>query len=204
MNKEEQNYDAEELQAQDALAALEARKKEQVRKKKARRIRQIIIAIIIILLMLILAYCGYEKFRPRSRWELDQSALEGFLPGKSDEEIQAELNRIIDESRFNVTINTLITVEDGEADVRIENVPANNYYMQVDLYVYPEQNNTENTQLLYQSGVIQQGHYIEKAKVKTSLPAGYYDAVAVFHALYPDETMDEVGSTSMNAVVQVK
>lgn len=175
------------------------------KKKKARRIRGIIIALIILLLLgLAAACCGYEMLRPKSRQEIDKNALEGFLPGKSEEEIQAELNRIIDESRFNITINTMITYENKEADVRIENVPANHYYMQVDLYIYPDENSTDNPQLFYKSGIIPQGRYIEKAEASTDLPQGYYNGLAVFHAIYPDKTMEEVGSTSMNVVILVK
>lgn len=204
MTNEENYTEAIEEATKEALEAFEAKKQEEARKKRARRIRQVIIAIIILLLLLLLGYCGYEKFRPRSRYEMDMNALEGFLPGKTDEEIQAELNRIIDESRFNVSVNTLITYENKEADVRIENVPANHYYMQVDIFLYPEEDNTDNAELFYQSGVIAQGKYIEKAPAQTSVGEGYYNGLAVFHALYPDETMEEVGSTSMNVVIQVK
>lgn len=201
----EENYAAAiEESTQEALEAFEAKKQEEARRKRARRIRRAVIAIIILILLLLLGYYGYEKLRPRSRYEMDMNALEGFLPGKSDEEIQAELNRIIDESRFNVTINTLITYENKEADVRIENVPANHYYMQVDIFLYPDEDSTDNAELFYQSGVIAQGKFIEKAPAKTSVGEGYYNGLAVFHALYPDDTMEEVGSTSMNVVIQVK
>lgn len=202
MNNLEDLYKAAGSEAADVVSALETKKK--AARKRAGRIRKIIIAIIVLILILLLAYCGYEQLRPKSRHELDRNALEGFLPGKTEEEIQAELDRIIDESRFNVTINSLITLRDGKADVRIENVPANNYYMQVDLYVYPETGSTDNPQMIYQSGVIQQGHYIETADAETDLPEGYYDGLAVFHALYPDETMEEIGQTSMNVVIHIE
>ena len=166
-----------------------------------------ILIIILLLLLAGLAYFGYERFHHRSRYEMDMNALEGFLPGRSEEEIQDELNRIIDESRFAAAINTQITYEDGKADVRIENVPANNYWMQVDIWLYPSADSTDNAELFYQSGVIRQNQYIEKAEADTAQPAGYYNGLAVFHALTPNEDLDaieEVGQTAMNIVILVK
>ena len=148
---------------------------------------------IIILILLLLALCAgggyvlYQNMKPQSKFDIDRNALEGFLPGKSEEEIQAELNRVIEEGNFNASINTQLTLEKKKLDVRIENVPANNYYMQVDIYLYPHQGSTDDSELIYQSGVIMQGKYI-----------------AVFHALTPDENLEEIGATAANVVIQVK
>ena len=86
---------------------------------------------LILLILLLLAggiaggYFLYDHFRPKSRYELDRNALEGFLPGKSEAEIQEELNRIIEEGRVNISMNPTPVIRDGKINVRIENVPAN-------------------------------------------------------------------------------
>ncbi len=153
--------------------------------------------VIILLLLLILgAIVGggiflYNHFSNKSQYEMDLEAFEGWLPGKSDEDIQAELNRIIDKSRFNVAINPATVVsKDGTANFLIENVPANNYWMQVTVY-YQDASGTE--QMLYESKYIQQGFFIESAEVTHVPDAGEYDGRAVFKAIVPesDEVMGE-------------
>ena len=176
------------------------RKKEQNRKKKKW---------LLLLLLLLLLLCGiggfflYRHLRPMSRFEMDRNALEGFLPGKTSEEIQAELNRIIDEGRVNISMNPTPVIENGEINVRIENVPANHYYLQADVYLYPEKGNGETSELVYRSGIIKQQFYIENGKADTDVEPGEYDGIAIFSALDPD-TMEEIGKTSLTLVITVK
>ncbi len=164
---------------------------------------------LILLILLLLAggiaggYFLYEHFRPKSRYELDRNALEGFLPGKSEAEIQAELNRIIEEGRVNISMNPTPVIRDGKINVRIENVPANKYYLQADVYLYPEKGNADNAELVYRSGVIRQEFYIEEGDAETDAGDGTYDGLAVFSALDP-ETMEEIGKTSMTLVITVE
>ncbi len=174
-----------------------------VRKKKSRK--KLWVALILLLLLLLLiggAVFFWRMPRPVSQFELDRNALEGFLPGRTKEEIQAELNRIIDKSRFNVSINpTPVVGTDGMVNLMIENVPANNYLMKVDVY-YTDQNNEQK--LLYASGLIKQGFYIESVKVEENIPpVGEYNGIAEFRALHP-ETMEEIGTTAANILIKVE
>ena len=63
----------------------------------------------------------------------DANALEGQAPYKTPEEIQAELDRIVEEGMFNISIASVIQFDDGTKSGKayIENVPGNRYYMQV-------------------------------------------------------------------------
>lgn len=143
----------------------------------------------------------YIEHTNKSQFELEKDALEGWLPGKSQEDIEAELNRIIDKSRFNVAINPMTVVSRYKiANFMIENVPANNYWMQVSVY-YQDNNGVE--QLLYESKLIQQGYFIEKAEV-THLPdAGEYNGRAIFKAIIPES--DEVmGQTIVTMAIYVE
>lgn len=160
-----------------------------------------IIVIILLLIMVVGGYFLYSHLTYKSQFDLDREALEGWLPGKSDEDIQAELNRIIDESRFNVAINpTTVVMRDGTANFMLENVPANNYWMQVTVY-YMDNSGTEK--LLYESKYIQQGFFIENAQVNHVPDGGEYDARAVFKAIIPES--DEVmGETQANMKIYVE
>ena len=138
---------------------------------------------------------------PQSQNEQDANALAGFLPGKTEEEIQAELNRIIEKGYFNVSINpTPVVKADGTVNLNIENVPGNNYWMQVDVYTIDE-DGAET--LLYSSGIIKQGYYINEAKADAKLPApGQYNGRADFTALMP-ETQESIGQTSATMLINV-
>lgn len=160
------------------------------------------IAIILLLLCILMAVIVgglflYSQLTSKTQFDIDREALEGWLPGKSAEDIESELNRIIDQSRFNVAINpTPVVKQDGTANFLIENVPANNYWMQVSVY-YQDASGSDH--LLYESKYIQQGFFIESGQV-THVPApGEYNARAVFKAIIPesDEVMGETAATMM-------
>jgi len=150
------------------------------------------------------AFWWKEYNRPKSKFETDQNALSGFLPGKTDEEIQAELNRIIAEGRFNAACNSQMTLENGKLNVHIENVPANNYDMMVKVYLFPDENSTENSELVYESGLIQPQHYIEEGEAHTTVKPGVYNGKVVFNAISRDDLQEEIGSVVLDIVITVK
>lgn len=178
-------------------------KKEKKKKKKKKK------WLLLLLLLLLCFACGggyyvWKSNQPKSKYEADMNALAGFLPGKTDEEIQNELNRIIEEGYFNASINGEMTLENGSLNVHIENVPANHYDERVEVYLYPDQNDPENSQLIYESGIIKIGYYIEDGEAKTDVKPGKYIGRAVFHAITPDEAQEEIGKTILDVLIEVK
>ena len=172
-------------------------------KKKKLKTGILLLFAVVILLAITggLAFQVYVRSVRQSKFEVDRNALEGFLPGKSEADIQKELNRIIDESRLNISMNPTPVIRDGEINVMLENVPANNYYLQADVYIYTDEETLEMRQV-YQSGIIKQGFYVESGEVLEIPEGGRYNGLAVFHALYP-ETLEEIGQAAMNIVVPV-
>ena len=173
------------------------------RKKKKKR------GLIVLLLLLLCFACGggyliWRSNQPTSKYKEDLNALAGFLPGKTQAEIEAELSRIIAEGRFNASMNSELTLEKNKLDVAIENTPANNYDMMVEVYLYPDASSTENPELIYQSGIIKKGFYIESGDAKTNAAPGDYVGLAVFHAIMPDKTQEEVGQTALSVIIHVK
>ena len=170
------------------------------KKKKLKTGILLLFAVVILLAITVgLAFQVYVRSVRQSKFEVDRNALEGFLPGKSEADIQKELNRIIDESRLNISMNPTPVIRDGEINVMLENVPANNYYLQADVYIYTDEETLEMRQV-YQSGIIKQGFYVESGEVLEIPEGGRYNGLAVFHALYP-ETLEEIGQAAMNIVV---
>ncbi len=193
-----QSY-AQRKQELENLKNSNQQKPEKEKKKKP------LLIILIIFLILLLAAGGFTAWyflanqQPKSQFEIDREALEGWLPGRTEAEIQAELNRIIDEGRFNVSINPTPVISNGKINVMVENVPANHYLMQVDVFL---RNNDQDVKV-YSSGIIKQGFHIESADVLQTLPTGEYSGYAVFHALQP-ETMEEIGQTEVTLLGKVE
>ncbi len=120
---------------------------------------------------------GYE------RYEFDTDAMAGRIQTMTEEEIQAELNRVVEEGMFNISIASAIVFEtaDGEGEARIENIAANNYHMQVDIFL------KDSEKPIYSSKLIQPGYSIEKIKLNQKLQPGEYEATAIFSAITKDE-----------------
>lgn len=157
------------------------------------------IALIIALLAIIaagcLAYLWWDSQQPKGR---DPNGLIGQVDGKSQAEIQAELDRIIEEGMFQISIASEVTMENGasEAPLQIENVPGNRYLMQVSI----TQDGTG--ELLYESGILDPNYHIQTAPLLVDLDPGVYQATAVFRALDP-ETEDEVGQAVAQITIRV-
>lgn len=159
---------------------------------------RVLLIIIGILLVLIVVLLLVKSCAPKSGLDFEASQVEGLLnTGRSTEEVQKALNDIVEEGRFAVSINPAMNLVDGRLDVRIENKPANRYYMQVTIRL---SEGAYAGQAVYSSGVIRQGYSVETGKALIELPVGFYDAIAEITAIDP-ETEEAVGST--NAVVVV-
>ena len=128
----------------------------------------------------------------------DPNAQDGQAPFKSAEEMQAELDRVVEEGMFNISIASSIQFDDGasEGTAYIENVPGNRYNMRVRI--------TEDAtgDVLYESGVLKPNQFIEKIALTKDLDQGSYPATATFTALDPS-SYDEVGQAAAKVVVNV-
>lgn len=123
----------------------------------------------------------------------------GQLEGKSEAEIRAELDRIVEEGMFNISIARVVDLPTGnsEGEFRIENSPANRYNMQVDI------TRTDNGELIYSSDILEPNYHIQYARLDEVLPAGTYNCIATFHALDP-ENDEEVGQAACAMTIVVR
>lgn len=128
----------------------------------------------------------------------DPNAAVGQLEGKSAEEIQAELDRIVEEGMFNISIASQVEFADGqsEGELRIENVPNNPYLMKVEI------TRDDTGETVYTSVMIEQNHHIQTAKLAVDLDAGDYPCTAVFYAHDP-ETEELVGQAAAKLTISV-
>lgn len=181
----------------DAVGRMQAQAQE--RGKKRKRVIIVIVLLLIAIAAGALAWlytCSNVDMPGKPR---NLNAELGMLDGKTDAEIQAEMNRVVDESMFDISIASTMEFPDGasEGDIRIENVPGNRYLLECQLI------ETETGDVLYESGILEPNHHISKGKLLKDLEAGVYSALAVFTALDPD-TEDEVGKSNVEVTIIVQ
>lgn len=150
----------------------------------------IVIALAIWLMLAFFAFGGFGPFDP--------NAQTGQAPYKTQEEIQAEIDRVVEEGMFNISIASAIEFENGESSgvAYIENVPSNRYNMQVQI------TDDATGETLYESGVLKTNQFIEEITLTKDLDAGSYPATALFTAL-DRETNEEQGHAAAKVTLNV-
>lgn len=163
-------------------------------KKKRRRW---LLLLLLLLLLLFLTGAGFWYFYGHRAGQAgggnvglisyDSAAENGNLPGKSDAEIQADLNAIVEAGMFNISIAPEIDFAspDAEGQARIENIKANHYLMQVTITL------DDTGEIVYTSGAIRPEQYIENIRLSAPLKPGTYPATATFAALNPESGQKE-------------
>jgi hypothetical protein len=180
----------------------------EVKEKQKRGQKRWLLLLLLLLLLLVVGFAAWffwgrgatvPTIGNGSPIPFDDAAQNGNLPGKPDAEIQAALNEIVEEGMFNISISPEITFADGtsKGDVLIENIEANHYHMQVTITL------DEGGTIVYESGAIKPGQYIESIKLTEDLSAGTYPATATFTALN-QETMEKVGTAAAKITLIVQ
>ena len=128
----------------------------------------------------------------------DPNAKAGQVPTKTPEEMQAELDRIVEEGMFDLSIASVIEFASPGATGKacIENVPGNRYDMTVSIRL------DGTCEEVYASRGIAPGNYIEDIALVRELATGSHDATATFTA-YDRETHVEVGAAAAKVVLAV-
>lgn len=162
--------------------------------------------LILLLLLLILAaggvifYLLFWNKEERPRIDKELSAKAGLLPTHSEEELQELLNKTVQEGMVNISINPDPVFQNGKSkgSLNIENIPANHYNLQVDIKL------EETDEVIYRSGLIEPGHYVDNASLTKNLKKGNHKAVAVFTAYYPDNDTDILAKASAHIVLHIE
>ena len=168
-------------------------------KMGSRKLTAVLVIVIVALAAALILV--WMKLRPQEEpaYEREAAAKLGQLEGKSEEEIQAELDRVVTEGMFHIAINSDPVFEDGasEGNLEIENVPANLYLMRVEI------TRQDTGELIYSTKYIEPNNHIQNAKLDVDLEAGDYPADVVFYA-YSTQTQEEIGSAGCEITIHVK
>lgn len=171
-------------------------------KRRTRRRAMAVVAVLVVVLVAagagIAWWLGAQE-GAGSRAYYDANARAGQAPWKSQEEMQAELDRVVEEGMFDIAIAATIEFPSpGEEGLAlIENVPGNRYDMRVTVTL------DDTGEELYRSGLIAPGSYIESIGLSRELAPGTHEATAVFEAV-DAETHAAVGKAAAQVKLVVK
>lgn len=185
----------------DAKRAVAARA-ERMQAQKARRRRRIMGAGGVLVLLVLAAVCAFAFLPVAGTTNIegffDENAQEGQAPNKTPAELQAELNRIVEEGMFNISISSVIefTSPDATGKAYIENVPGNPYDMKVEMTL------ADSGEVVYSSKGIAPGNYIEDIALESTLEPGMHEALATFTA-FDRETHEEKGKAAAEVTLLV-
>lgn len=190
-----------ESEVSDAKRAVAARA-ERMRAQKLRRRRTTICVAGVLVLLALVAVCAFA-FLPAAGTAsvegfFDENAQEGQAPNKTPAELQAELNRIVEEGMFNISISSVIEFAsfDATGKAYIENVPGNPYDMKVEITL------ADSGETVYSSKGIAPGNYIEDIVLETTLDSGMHEALATFTA-FDRETHEEKGKAAAEVTLLI-
>ncbi|MCI8340016.1 MAG: hypothetical protein HFJ73_00160 [Eggerthellaceae bacterium] len=157
-----------------------------------------LIIIIIILLALILGIGLWWVLFASGNW-FDSNAKSGQAPYKTNEEIQAELNRQVEEGMFNISIASVVEFADGASPgtAYIENIPGNRYDMMVEITL------DDSGETVFQSGALAPDSYLDDITLSKDLDAGTYPATATFTA-YDTESHEAVGKAAAKVSLVIR
>jgi hypothetical protein len=128
----------------------------------------------------------------------DPAAVTGILPGMSEQEIQEELDRVVEEGMMNISISSGISFANGTAkgQANIYNVEANRYIFKVAITL------DDTGETVYESKGIQPGQYIQYIELDKNLDDGEYAATATFTA-YTEDTHQIVGTAAAQLTLYI-
>lgn len=122
----------------------------------------------------------------------------GDLSSLNDSEIQAQIDELVENSMFNISIASQVDFPSGTeaGEVKIENPASNSQLMQVRIV------RDDSGEEIYETGVIEPNHHIVSDTLAVDLPAGTYPCTAQFYALDP-QTEVITGQASARITVNV-
>ena len=167
----------------------------------------LLLVLMLTIIILLRACVPEDADMPFSAWKdemdsglvMDDNAEDGGLTYRSQEEIQAELNRKVEEGMINISMNTSPVFPSGieKGNLFIVNSDSNRYPQIV--YIIRKDTGEE----IYRSNGIPVGSKIEYATLDVDLPAGIYDCVAYFNNADP-ETGAIIGTAGAEITVTVQ
>lgn len=158
--------------------------------EKGKKKRILLLCLLLLLISFTIAIVSFLIYRakPVTRLQKEEAALAGLLPGKSEEDIQKILQQVVARGMVNISIESEVLFERNgrKGRIGIENIPGNKYSYRVDLIL------DSTGDILYKSGLIEPGYYIDYISLDKKLKPGRYKATARFRTYDVTEEKDDL------------
>ena len=160
-----------------------------------------IIASLMILSIGILSGINKKTINSTTQDSYSPNATVGALPGKTNDQIKADMQGKIDDGMIAFSINTNMVFTDGNAEglLKLEAPVSNTNNIQFVI------NRDDNGEVLYRSGLLKPNSYIDQDKLQTEQPLkkGVYNCTATV-TLHDPETEMEKGKVQAAIVIRVE
>lgn len=167
--------------------------------REERRQKRLYLALTLAVLLLLTAAVFWKGDKPQYSDKMEPNAVNGVMPGKSEQQLQEELNQTAMEKQVAVTLNSEIVFPGpGESgSILFENSAVNtDKLLRLELYLGEDDGGT----LIYQTGYLRPGSYVPSAKLNVTLEPGAYRCTAY---IYVNRESDEayLGRLSVGNIV---
>ena len=131
--------------------------------------------------------------------EMEPLAVYGIMPGKTPEQLDKELNRTVGPKVIAYTLNSHPEYIDGKSagTIMFENPESNRKYTRLELV------RDDTGDVIYETGLLDAGSYVEKAPLEKNLEAGEYPCTAYIYG-YSMDNQEYIGKISREITVTVK
>lgn len=158
------------------------------------------LAILLLLLLtgVIAAFYRWCAAAPRERLELEPNVVVGAVPGQDPAARRAELDRTVEKGMLAISINaTPFGKEGGRINWLIENPENQGKYIRVEVQ------RQDTGELIYKTGALRPGTYVEAAEPDTELAAGEYACTAIFYS-YELESEEYIGKAAAEITLTIQ
>lgn len=141
----------------------------------------LLIALLLLLLLALVVFAvWFFLLREEKIYDdrLEPNAVVGTMPGKTTEQIEAELTQKVKETEVAFSINAYPCFETGtsKGSILFENPKSNQKLTRVEI------TRDDTGELIYKSGLLEPGSYIPEAKLLVDLDPGNYVCTATIFA----------------------
>lgn len=141
----------------------------------------LLILLLLLLLLLLIGVGGYMVWKasqPAYSDRLEPNAVVGSMPGKSAEQIEAELTQQVKEKEvaFSINANPVFPTGSAKGNILFENPQFNKKLTRVEITL------DETGEMLYKSGLLEPGSYVPEANLLKDLDPGSYTCTATIYA----------------------